>query len=180
MDSVRGGMSARGSDRPPIPSGRRSRGKKRVPSILPRNGESVAELLGRNPAMTKLWKRAYHHDAPGVRGGWETGRSMDSFVEDKPVDFTKAQVPLNYLTTLIHRKIVERTKCPQDQYREAYQMFGSPVGGISKKDFKRHLIRIGYGMDGLGCGLRVACCFVLTHSVDVLVATQCRDWRRGH
>lgn len=53
------------------------------------------------------------------------------------------EVDLRQLTNLMYRKIVERTKCPQDQYREAYQMFGSPNDGIRFPEFKMHLSRLG-------------------------------------
>ena len=104
----------------------------------------------RQERIKQLWDRVYRPGAPGTRppSGRSTARSTarggQRSSRGRDVDYRKTPVPLNYLTTLIYRKIVERTKCPQDQYREAYQMFGSPVGGISRRDFRRHLIRIGY------------------------------------
>ena len=127
---------------------------------VPATARGHRDEAARERRLRQLWERAYR---PG-HGGPEEDDADDgshSVLGKKAVDFTKQQVPLNYLTCLIYRKIVERTKCPQDQYREAYQMFGSPVGGISRRDFKAHLIRIGYvvakGGNSGGCALLLSC-----------------------
>ena len=53
------------------------------------------------------------------------------------------QVDLDQVISLLYRKIVERTKCPQDQFREAYQMFGSPTTGIPFHEFRKNLHGLG-------------------------------------
>ena len=56
---------------------------------------------------------------------------------------TGQRANLEHLTNLLYRKIVERTKCPQDQYREAYRLFGSPSNGIFFPDFYHHVNKLG-------------------------------------
>lgn len=43
----------------------------------------------------------------------------------------------------IGRRILMRTKRPEDQYREAYRMFGSPHDGVSFAEFKKHVSLLG-------------------------------------
>lgn len=61
----------------------------------------------------------------------------------RPDTAAETEHRLDYLTSMLYEKIVERTKRSQDQYREAYRMFGSPEEGITFKEFRRQLVNIG-------------------------------------
>lgn len=65
-------------------------------------------------------------------------------VEERwPSAMNKNKWTREQIQSAIYRKIVERTKRASDQYREAFQLFGSPADGISRKAFKWHLQQLG-------------------------------------
>ena len=90
----------------------------------------------------------YNYDCWGTEAAYknDTAYIQKAMRLPDPVlepDHSVKPVDLTHLTNLMYRKILERTKCPQDQYREAYQMFGSPTTGIPFREFRQHLARLG-------------------------------------
>ena len=62
---------------------------------------------------------------------------------DYPVALKNNRMSIFQIERIIQEKIIQRTKRANDQYREAYALFGSPANGISRSDFKRHLQKLG-------------------------------------
>lgn len=62
---------------------------------------------------------------------------------DYPVALKNNRMTIFQIERIIQEKIIQRTKRANDQYREAYALFGSPANGISRSDFKRHLQKLG-------------------------------------
>lgn len=60
-----------------------------------------------------------------------------------PSSLKKAEWHLDDFVRELQRKIVERTKRPQDQYREAYVVFGKPEHGLTKDEFREMIFRLG-------------------------------------
>lgn len=67
----------------------------------------------------------------------------DPQLRDWPKSLEKNRWTLEEIEATIQQKIVERTKRPSDQYREAYAMFGSPAGGITRDAMKAKLGEMG-------------------------------------
>lgn len=60
-----------------------------------------------------------------------------------PKSLARNRQTLQELEQAIQLKIIERTRRANDQYREAYAMFGSPADGITPKHFFKILTKLG-------------------------------------
>ena len=69
--------------------------------------------------------------------------SAETTLKKWPETLKAVKPTIKQLQQQLAEKILERTKRANDQYREAFQLFGSPSQGIKFQDFKHQLRALG-------------------------------------
>lgn len=100
-----------------------------VAHVMPKDYTRKPWNLRRDEEMELEEARRKQHQAP-VLQRW-------------PNSLHNNRQSMHELEQAIQLKIIERTKRANDQYREAYAMFGSPADGITPKHFYKILTKLG-------------------------------------
>lgn len=100
-----------------------------VAHVMPKDYTEKPWNLRRDEEMEKEQARRKHGQAPVLKK-W-------------PKSLGRNRMTLDQVEQAIQLKIIERTRRANDQYREAYAMFGSPADGITPKAFLKQLSKLG-------------------------------------
>jgi hypothetical protein len=73
----------------------------------------------------------------------EAARIEERRLREYPKHHKLAKPSVTQLTTMLAERLVGRTRRPEDQYREAYRIFGCPRGGVTKERLAEKMASLG-------------------------------------
>lgn len=101
--------------------------------------EMVKAVMGEDYAG----ERWYETRDKQIREEAAKNRWEEPVLQEMPKAYVPAKPSQDEMIEMIATKILSRTKRPEDQFREAYKMFGSPHDGILFPQFKMHMAKLG-------------------------------------